>query len=140
MYVKDYINMEDLKDGYLYRIIGRNAQYGIWKSKTKGFIISRIKFGNNYTFEEYHYDCEAFATAQPIKEIEKSPFNPKDLHNEYFEKDGVKYFQFKNEDAVLKYLNKFEDMNERDNLKPAYENPLWLQEMIRKATRHKSKK
>jgi hypothetical protein len=104
MYVKDYIKMEDLKDGCLYKIIARNASYGIWKAETKGFVISRIKFGSNYVFEEYHYDCESFATAQPIEEIEKSPFNTKDLRHESDERR----FWFINEENVLKYLNKFE--------------------------------
>jgi len=95
MYVKNYLKMDELKNGYLYKIIARNAAYGIWKADTRGFIISRIKFGSNYIFEEYHYDCEAFATAQPLEEIEKSPF---DTEN----------FVYDNEKAVLDYLNKFE--------------------------------
>jgi hypothetical protein len=62
--------MKDLKNGYLYKIIARNGCYGIWCSETQGFAISRIKFHDNYTFEEHHHDCEAFATAQPIEEEE----------------------------------------------------------------------
>ena len=110
MYVKDYIKMEDLKDGHLYKIIARNASYGIWTAKTQGFTISRIKFADNFMFEEHHYDCEAFATAQPIEEIEKSPFNTEDLHRDLVETDvdGKKYFRVPNEKAVLEYLNKFE--------------------------------
>ena len=100
--------MDDLKDGYLYKIIARNASYGIWRAETQGFTISRIKFGSNFVFEEHHYDCEAFATAQPLEEIEKSPFNTEDFVHDYPVIDGVKYFQFRNEAAVLEYLNKFE--------------------------------
>jgi len=133
MHVKDYIKIKDLKDGYLYKIIARNARYGIWKAETQGFIISRIKFGSNYAFEEYHYDCKAFPTAQPIEEIEKSPFDTKHLCRE----QDDEHFWFTNEDAVLKYLNKFENTNGRDNLKSAHENPIWLQEMINKARREK---
>ena len=129
MYVKDYIKMKDLKDGYLYKIIARNAQYGIWRAKTKGFTISRIKFRDNFMFEEHHYDCEAFPTAQPIEEIEKSPFNTDDFDMIYIEKDGIKYFGHKDEGIVIEYLNKFENINERDNLKPPCENPKWLKEM-----------
>lgn len=92
MYIKNYIKIPDLKDGYLYKIIARNASHGIWKSDVEGFIISRIKFGDNFIFEEYHYDCPAWGTAQPIEEIEKAPFNTESLK----------------EEAVLEYLNKFE--------------------------------
>ncbi len=129
MYVKDYIKMEDLKDGYLYKIIARNASYGIWRSETKGFTISRIKFYDNFAFEEYHYDCESFATAQPIEKIEKSPFDPKDLHGETYvsEKDGKKYWRFVNEDAVLEYLNKVE--KGRDYNKSANTKPKWLKDL-----------
>jgi len=105
MYIKEYIKMPDLKDGYLYRIIARNASYGIWKESTSGFIISRDKFGHNYLFEEYHYDCEAFATAQPIKEIEKAPFQIK--HNEGHDSGG-EWDYYDDEEEILAYLNKFE--------------------------------
>jgi len=108
MYVENYIKIPDLKDGYLYKIIARNAGYGIWKARTKGFIISRIKFGDNFIFEEYHYDCEAFATAQPLEEVEKSPFNTEDFVNDIIEAEGKKYIQFRNEKDVLGYLNQFE--------------------------------
>jgi len=105
MYVKNYLKMDELKNGYLYKIIARNAAYGIWKADTQGFIISRIKFGSNYAFEEYHYDCEAFATAQPLEEIEKSPFDTEDL---VYDNVGPHTIQFRNEKAVLNYLNGFE--------------------------------
>jgi hypothetical protein len=108
MYVENYIKIPDLKDGYLYRIIARNAGYGIWRAKTKGFTISRIKFGDNFVFEEYHYDCEAFATAQPIEEIEKSPFDTEEFVDDLIKIDGKEYIQFRNHRAVLDYLNKFE--------------------------------
>jgi len=120
MYVKDYIKMEDLKEGYLYRIIARNARYGIWKADEQSFIISRIKFGDNFLFPEYHYDCPAFATAQPLKEIEQSPFRPKDIRLVYeVVNNSVK------EEEILEYLNKFE--GDRDYLKPAWMKPKWTQ-------------
>lgn len=96
MYVENYLKMDELKDGYLYKIIARNANYGIWRSDTQGFTISRIKFGNNFVFEEYHYDCPSFATAQPISEIEKSPFGDLGYEDDEKEKD------------IREYLNKFE--------------------------------
>jgi len=140
MYIKDYIKMEDLKDGYLYKIIARNAQYGIWRAKTKGFTISRIKFRDNFMFEEHHYDCESFPTAQPIEKIEKSPFNTDDFDLIYITKDGIKYFGYKDEKLVLEYLNKFENINERDNLKPPSENPEWLKKMIGRIRREREGK
>jgi len=110
MYVEDYIKMEDLKDGYLYKIIARNASYGIWNSETQGFAISRIKFYDNFIFEENHYDCPEWATAQPIEEVEKSPFGLKELNTDTVETevDGGKYWRINNEKAMLEYLNKFE--------------------------------
>jgi len=88
MHIKEYIKMEDLKHGFLYRIIARNASYGIWQADIKGFVISRWKFGDNFTFVEFHYDCEDFATARPVEELEKSPF---DTISRDFDKDVLEY-------------------------------------------------
>ena len=69
------IVVEKLKDGYLYRIEARNANHGIWIAERGTFLISRVKFGNIYLFEEVHYDLdEHFGTAQPLEEMEKAPF------------------------------------------------------------------
>ena len=103
--IKNYIKMEDLKAGYLYRISARNASYGIWIPARESFAISRIKFRDNYIFEEHHWDCEAFATVKPLEEIEKSPFYSGDIGIVYTEK----YFGYKNEEDLLEYLNKFEN-------------------------------
>lgn len=99
--------MEDLREGYLYYIDARNACYGIWIPEHKSFMISRVKFGDNFVFEENHWDCEEFATAKPLKEIEKSPFTLK--HS--FEGEGTAYIQYKYESEILSYLNKFENGN-----------------------------
>jgi hypothetical protein len=107
--LENYIKIEDLKGGYLYKIKARNAEYGIWIPEKKSFAISRIKFGSNFIFEEYHWDCEAFATARPVEEIERSSFDPKDIKIILFEKNGKKYFKYKNEKNLLEYLNKFEN-------------------------------
>lgn len=104
----EYLKIDQLKDDYLYKIIARNANYGIWIPQRKGFIISRIKFGNNYLFEEYHWDCEAFATVQPLEEIEKSPFKSEDINIVDFVKEGKKYWGYSREEEILEYLNKFE--------------------------------
>lgn len=74
--LKDYIKLEDLKDGYLYKILARNAGYGIYCDG--GFYISRWKFGRNYIFVEIHWDLsDSFGTVKPLKEIEISPFSIK---------------------------------------------------------------
>lgn len=99
------IPMYNLKQGYLYKIHARNAGYGIWNYTTRGFIISRVKFKENYVFEEYHWDASKdFGTAQPLVEIEKSPFAPEDLIEEY----GDKYIYYAKSKELLKYLNSFE--------------------------------
>lgn len=100
--IKDYIKMEDLKPFGLYEIHARNGKYGIWIPEYKGFILSRIKFGNNFTFVEYHWDCEAYNTAAPLKFIEQVPFGADDL----LIKKGT--IEPDKEDEILKYLNKFE--------------------------------
>lgn len=97
---KDYIKIEDLKEGYTYRILARNARYGIWVPKTSGFLISRIKFGDNFLFEEYHWDCESYATVKPIREVERSPFTIEDD-------------MYKQEAKILTYLNNFENINRK---------------------------
>jgi hypothetical protein len=103
--IKEYIKIKDLKGGYLYKIAARNADYGIWIPSRESFAISRIKFSNNFIFEEHHWDCESFATVKPLKEIEKSPFYSDDINIIYTKK----YFGYKNEEDLLEYLNKFED-------------------------------
>jgi len=94
--IKEWIKIPDLKAGYLYRIAARNANYGIWIPRNESFLISRRKFGDNFLFEEYHWDCPAWATAKPLEEIEKSPFEIK---------EWTDYPEWKN---ILFYLNKFE--------------------------------
>ena len=90
----DYLKVEELKDGYLYRILARNAMYGIWLEDKGAFLISRFKFGDNYLFEEVHYDLsEHFGTARPLMEIEKIPFT----------KEMIKTIKYE----VLEYLNEF---------------------------------
>ena len=105
----EYIKLEDLKDGYLYRIHARNASYGIYRESVEGFIISRYKFGFNYTFEEYYRDDRPFGTAGPLKEIEKSPFKRPDKDAIVVEKvhsNGKKFWEAAKEDEILEYLNR----------------------------------
>ena len=115
----DYIKIKDLKGGYLYYIDARNASYGIWIPEKKAFAISRIKFFDNFIFEEHHWDCEAFATVKPLKEVEKSPFEPENLVTVHIREDGkTTYFGYKDEEKLLEYLNLFE--GDRDYLKPMW--------------------
>lgn len=111
MYRKDYcIPMYKLKQGYLYKIDARNAGYGIWNYTTRGFLISRVKFKSNYIFEEYHWDSDPhFGTAQPLEEIERSPFAPEDLIEEPLERNGNRYIGYAKHTELLEYLNRFEE-------------------------------
>jgi len=104
----EYLKMGQLKTGYLYKIIARNANCGIWLPQRQGFITSRIKAGTNFLFEEYHWDCKAWATAKPLEEIEKSPFNAEEINIEYSEKNDRKVFGYPKSKEILEYLNKFE--------------------------------
>lgn len=109
----DYIKIPDLKDGYLYRILARNAGLGIWFKEQNAFTISRHKFGDNFLFEEYHWDNESFATAKPIEELEESPFQPsRDFVYMADVKTGS-MFRLMEEEA-LKYLNEAERRFETD--------------------------
>lgn len=103
------IPMYELRQGYLYKIEARNATYGIWNYLTRGFIISRVKFTNNYVFEEYHWDSnKTFGTVQPLEEVERSPFKPADLIEDFMEKNGNKYIGYAKSKELLEYLNRFE--------------------------------
>jgi len=75
--MKKYIKMEDMKDGWLYRIDARNAVVGVWVEESKWFVISRHKFGQNFIHVEDHYDTGSpYGTAKPIYRIEKCCTEP----------------------------------------------------------------
>jgi hypothetical protein len=72
----NYIPMDQMKSGHLYKIGARNASFGIWLEEEKGFIISRFKFSDNYLFVEYHWDTGApHGTAKPWKDLGRVPFD-----------------------------------------------------------------
>lgn len=104
---ENYLHEPDLKKGCLYIIFANNAHLGLWIPESRGFIISRYKFDDNYLFMEYHWDVgrENFGTVKPFKEIEKSPFiesELKQLHRDVlYEIDNREV-----KDKVLSYLNK----------------------------------
>jgi len=86
--LKNWIPIDKCEDGRLYQICARNASYGIYRASEKGFEISRFKFGDNYTFTEYHWDTGApYGTVKPMKKLEEAP-------------------ELKTEAEKLEYLNK----------------------------------
>lgn len=94
--LQNYLTMQELKDRCVYKIISRNARYGIWLKEKNGFLISRKKFNANYLFIEYHWDFDDIVgTVKPVKIIEKILF---EIDTEYDRHD-------KN---ILDYLNNIE--------------------------------
>ncbi len=94
--IKEYIKMQDLKDGYIYKIIARNTKYGVWIKEKNGFMISRWKFNSNYLFIEFHWDFDDLVgTAKPIKLIDKFPFEIKE-ENEYNQNEAKEILSFLN--------------------------------------------
>lgn len=74
-----YLKVNELKNGYIYKIEARNASIGAWLESKKAFIISRWKFKSNYLFLEYHWDIDdILGTAKPIEILEKFQFELKD--------------------------------------------------------------
>ena len=79
-HITDYIKVEELREGGLYRISARNASHGIWSEKASGFYISRHKFGTNYLFVEIHWDLsDGFGTAKPLEWLFQAPFETSEL-------------------------------------------------------------
>ena len=93
---KEYLKINELKDGYIYKIIARNAKYGAWIKDKNAFMISRWKFNRNYLFLEYHWDYDDLVgTVKPTKEIEKFPFEIK-AKNEYNQEETKEILKFLN--------------------------------------------
>lgn len=107
----DYLKVDELKDGYLYKLDARNASVGVWLAERGEFLISRYKCGENYLFEEVHWDLsEDFGTAKPLYELEKAPFD-KENYTEGRQSNG--YWGYPKFEELLAYLNtktkEFED-------------------------------
>jgi len=69
-----FVPLKKCKHGWAYRIRSRNLGFGVFNSKTRGFVGIREKFGRTYLFEEYHADTGApYGTVHPIRPIEKCP-------------------------------------------------------------------
>jgi calcineurin-like phosphoesterase family protein len=61
-------------DGFLYWISARNAQIGVYNRERQSFIISRRKFSETYTFDEFHWDKGSpYGTVRPLQRLEKCP-------------------------------------------------------------------
>jgi len=104
-----YLKVEELKPGYLYRIKARNGTVGIWDDEKGEFVLSRYKFGDNYTFGEIHWDLStSFGTVKPWEELEKSPFTVKQLKSHIIMVDDKEYWGNLNEEDILTYLNEWE--------------------------------
>jgi len=96
----NYMGIIECDNGHLYRIHARNANFGIYNSYSKAFIIRRTKFYDTFCFEEIHWDASKdFGTAKPLKHIEKSPFVPNNEKHKFYKENEVK---------ILEYLEKFE--------------------------------
>lgn len=86
------MKVEEMKEGYLYAIHARNAEYGIWKPDEYGFLIRRTKFQDVFTFVELHWDVSSdFGTARPKMELELSPFTLVDMNDRTREKEMLKW-------------------------------------------------
>ena len=106
----DYLKVEELRPYYTYKIKARNGQVGIWRPDKGEFMISRIKFGANFTFGEIHWDLDQyFGTAKPLEELEESPFKDEDLLSGEIEIKGKKFWGNLKEEEILKYLNAWEE-------------------------------
>jgi len=90
---KKYIETENLKHGYVYQIMARNARFGVWNEKKGEYLISRFKFHNNFTFGEVYWNMKGdIILPGAIKEVQKCPYDVNDF----------------DEKKMLTYLNTFD--------------------------------
>ena len=95
-HIKQWIPIEQCKDGWLYHIAARNATLGIYRADKQGFKIRREKLGRIYRFTEYHWSWQGgeilfgkkmLGTVKPLVEIEEAPlFANEEKFIEYMEK------------------------------------------------------
>lgn len=87
-----HLTPKQCKDGYLYRITGRNADYGVWIKDRGIFIIRRHKFGICFLCQETHWDLDpTFGTAKPLFEMCRCCYEPEFLHKFPFFKNENPY-------------------------------------------------
>ena len=69
-----YLPLKECRHGYLYQILARNFDRGIFDAKQNAFIGIRTKFGDKFLDTEFHWDySDHYGTAKPIKELEVYP-------------------------------------------------------------------
>ena len=67
----NYIKIPEMKDGMIYRVIGRNYSVAMWNEESKRFYGIREKWGDEYISGELHWDADPnYGTVRPMKEIE----------------------------------------------------------------------
>jgi len=111
-----YMPMDDMKPYYLYRVHCRNSRYGLWLPDQNGCMGRRQKFHDWFLFTEYHYDTgPPYGTLKPMRELEKSPFGPKDFEMKTFKGKYGEYMKEASYTEMFKYLEEKErEYDEKD--------------------------
>ena len=79
---QEYIPLNECFEGVLYVIKARNANIGIFNVISNCFIIRRIKFGEVFLFQEFHWDTgEPYGTVKPLKILEAVPQEFEDMND-----------------------------------------------------------
>lgn len=63
----NYLKIDELEDGYIYIMHGRNSYLGVWRAELNGFTIVRTKLGVDRLDLEYHWDANG--TAKPLVKL-----------------------------------------------------------------------
>ena len=67
----NYIALNDLEHGRVYRIHSRNLTVGVWNSVAQGFIGIRRKFNSYFLFTELEYTVnDYFGTARAVEALD----------------------------------------------------------------------
>ena len=64
-----YIPLTECKDKHLYLIDARNGYFGIFEEDKGWFILSRIKYNDNFLYQEYHWDFDKYGTVRPLVDM-----------------------------------------------------------------------
>lgn len=65
-----YLKIDQLTDGYLYLMHGRNSYLGVWRAELQSFTIIREKFGRRRMCIEMHWDTGPLhGTAKPFVKV-----------------------------------------------------------------------
>lgn len=67
MTTSNYLKINELVDGYIYVIHGRNSYLGVWRAELNGFTIVYAKLGVDRLDLEYHWDANG--TAKPLMKL-----------------------------------------------------------------------